>query len=227
MTTFTEPIPVPVLDKGFVRVVETMGGDTSIVQAARVSYGAGTKSVREDKKLIEYLLRNEHLSPFEMAEIKVHVKAPIFVARQWVRHRTASWNEVSARYSEVPDEFYVPAPEAVATQAKTNKQGRGEPLGPRDTDAARTMIEGGSKRAFNTYKCLLSLGVARELARSVLPVNFYTEWYWKVDLRNLLHFLDLRLDPHAQYEIREYAKALEQIVAAWVPWTHEAWSSRT
>lgn len=216
----------PVLDKGFVRVVDTMGNDASIVQAARVSYGAGTKSVREDSKLIAYLMRNEHLSPFEMVELKVHVKAPIFVARQWVRHRTASWNEVSARYSVMAPEFYLPAPEAIAAQSTSNKQGRGEPLDPETARAVAGDIDRASRTAFTYYEGLLRMGVARELARMVLPVNLYTEWYWKIDLRNLLHFIELRTDAHAQYEIRQYATALEEIVAAWVPATYEAFRHR-
>lgn len=212
----------PVLDHGFVRVIDAMGSDMAIVQAARVSYGDGTKTVRENKKLIAYLMRNEHLSPFEMAEIKVHVKAPIFVARQWVRHRTASWNEVSARYSEMPEEFYVPSTAAVAAQSTNNKQGRGEPLDHEAALAAASDIRNASGTAYAYYESLLRMGVARELARMVLPVNLYTEWYWKTDLRNLLHFIKLRTDEHAQYEIREYAKVLEKIVELWVPWTHAA-----
>ena len=216
----------PVLDRGFVRVVDTMGTDASIVQAARVSYGKGTKTAREDAKLIAYLMRNGHLSPFEMAELKVHVKAPIFVARQWVRHRTASWNEVSARYSEMPAEFYIPAPEAIAAQSTSNKQGRGETLSEEVGKAAAGDIERASRMAFAYYEGLLRMGVARELARMVLPVNLYTEWYWKIDLRNLLHFIELRTDAHAQYEIRQYACVLEEIVSKWVPATYEAFRHR-
>ena len=203
---------INVLDHGFVRLVDVMGDDSSIVQAARVSYGAGTKTVREDVMLIDYLMRNKHLSPFEMAEVKFHVKAPIFVARQWVRHRTASWNEMSARYSEMREEFYVPNESAVAAQSLTNKQGRDELVASEDRVRAVEAIQAASEDAFSTYRQLLDLGVARELARMVLPVNLYTEWYWKVNLRNLLHFLELRLHSHAQHEIQEYARAILRLV---------------
>ena len=216
---------INVLDHGFVRLVDVMGDDSSIVQAARVSYGAGTKTVREDVMLIDYLMRNKHLSPFEMAEVKIHVKAPIFVARQWVRHRTASWNEMSARYSEMREEFYVPEPEAIRRQSATNKQAGGEPLNLARAQAVAIAIQGAGTHAFWVYKDLLDKGVARELARMVLPVNLYTEWYWKVNLRNLLHFLELRLDPHAQEEIQEYARAILRLVeeGGRFPATLHAW----
>lgn len=214
---------IRVLDMGFVRLVDVMGDDSSIVQAARVSYGAGTKTAREDSKLIGYLMRNEHMSPFEMAELKFHVKAPIFVARQWVRHRMASWNEVSARYSEVRDQFYLPELDLIARQSETDKQGRGEALDTGVAIDARDRLLSNSIEAYRTYRTLLSLGVARELARMALPVNFYTEWYWKIDLRNYLHFLDLRDHPHAQHEIREYARASFLLVQELFPVTFDAW----
>lgn len=204
-----------VLDKGFIRVVDWMGDDSSIVQAARVSYGDGTKNLREDRQLIHYLLKNKHTSPFEMCEIKLHCKMPLFVARQWVRHRTASINEYSARYSVLKNEFYIPDTKHIGVQASDNKQGRaGEILSARE---AQTVITNCSLVAYDNYQDLLDLGVAREVARMVLPVNIYTEWYWKIDLHNLLHFLKLRLDLHAQFEIRAYAKVIHEIVKGWVP----------
>jgi thymidylate synthase (FAD) len=224
----------PVLDHGFIRVVDYMGNDDAIVQAARVSYGTGTKSVTDDRNLIRYLLRHRHTTPFEMAEIKLHVKLPIFVARQWIRHRTASVNEYSARYSLLDREFYVPSDEVIAVQSTENKQGRSDSV-PADQaiDVARKMAEAAGA-AYSTYLGLLNEetgdfksdprrdGIARELARAVLPVSFYTQWYWKIDLHNLMHFLALRLDPHAQYEIRCYAQEILKIVQAWVPHTCEA-----
>lgn len=212
-------VPHPALDQGFVRVVDYMGDDAAIVQAARVSYGPGTRAVSEDRQLIRYLMRHRHTSPFEMCELKLHVKLPIFVARQWIRHRMAGVNEVSARYSVLKDEFYLPDPPSVAKQSTDNKQGRGEEL---PGDAARWVIEvleESATSAFDDYRKLLDAGVARELARAALPLSTYTEWYWKIDLHNLLHFLALRMDSHAQLEIRAYADIIAGIVEAWVPAT--------
>jgi thymidylate synthase (FAD) len=217
-----------VLDHGFVRVVDYMGDDAAIVQAARVSYGSGTKSVRSDAGLVRYLMRHRHTTPFEMCEIKLHVKLPIFVARQWIRHRTANVNEYSARYSILDREFYVPAVEAVAEQSVTNRQGRGTALASEAAEAVRTRIEGGARDAFDLYDHLLGEdathgpAVARELARAVLPLSSYTQWYWKIDLHNLLHFVALRADPHAQAEIRAYADVILDLVRRWVPVTAEA-----
>ena len=218
--------PVPVLDHGFVRVVDYMGDDAAIVQAARVSYGQGTKQARDDSGLIRYLMRHWHSTPFEMCEIKLHVKLPVFVARQWIRHRTASVNEYSARYSILDREFYIPSPEHLAAQSVTNNQGRGATL--EGAEAARVLeiLKGDSARAYDHYEEMLATegqqGLARELARMNLPANIYTQWYWKIDLHNLMHFLRLRADPHAQYEIRAYAEALCSIVQDWVP---AAWSA--
>jgi len=207
---------------GFVRLVDSMGNDASIVQAARVSYGDGTKTQREDEKLIDYLMRNRHTSPFEMVAFKFHVKLPIFVARQWIRHRTGSFNEVSARYSVLPEEFYIPNEEDITTQDVKNRQGRTvEQVA--DANAARFIIEQHSRMAYTTYQHLLEMGVARELARMVLPLNIYTEWYWQVNLKNLLDFLRLRLDPHAQKEFRDYGKAILKLIAPSVPVTIESW----
>ncbi len=223
--------PLPVLDRGFVRVIDYMGDDGAIVQAARVSYGRGTKKVSDDRGLINYLMRMRHTSPFEMCELKLHVKLPIFVARQWVRHRTANVNEYSARYSVLADEFYVPAPEHVASQAGSNRQGRDRVLDPLQATAVRETVRANAERAYADYLALLNQdeagaalepereGLARELARIVLPLNTYTEWYWKTDLHNLLHFIALRADPHAQYEIRAYAEALLDVVRRWTPLT--------
>jgi thymidylate synthase (FAD) len=220
---------LPVLDHGFVRVVDYMGDDGAIVQAARVSYGRGTRRVSEDRGLINYLMRHRHTTPFEMCEIKYHVKLPIFVARQWIRHRTANVNEYSARYSILDNEFYIPAPEHLAAQANTNRQGRGSVI---EGDAARRVLDllrEDAGRAYAGYAELLNEdesgaprdpswpGLARELARMNLSLNFYTQWYWKTDLHNLLHFLSLRADPHAQYEIRAYADAMLETVKRWVP----------
>ena len=259
-----------VLDHGFVRVIDYMGDDAAIVQAARVSYGAGTRKVREDRALIRYLLRHRHTTPFEMCEIKLHIKTPIFVARQWLRHRTASVNEYSARYSRLDREFYVPDAAhlqavreeqigrqrasssgmddlfetrrttaerlALAIQSESNKQGRDDALeDEEEVRSALSRIDWVSTRAYGVYENLLNEdedgerkdpgrdGLARELARAVLPVNYYTQFYWKIDLHNLLHFLSLRADPHAQYEIRAYADAiLDKIVMRWVPETYQA-----
>lgn len=214
--------PVQCLDHGHVRIVDVMGDDAAIVQAARVSYGKGTKTVREDRGLIRYLVRHRHTSPLEMCEIKLHVKLPIFVARQWIRHRTAKINEISGRYSILDDEFYIPNGLNVLAQAKDNKQGRGDAL-PRDVvDKFLALTAGNAAETYNEYETSAADGVARELARINLPLNLYTSWYWKVDLHNLLHFLKLRMDPHAQYEIRVYADAIAKFVEAWVPFAWEA-----
>ncbi|MBP7095203.1 MAG: FAD-dependent thymidylate synthase [Spirochaetia bacterium] len=199
----------PVLDKGFVRLVDYLGGDERIAQAARVSYGAGTRTVREDAALIDHLLRNEHTSPFEQVVLTFHVKLPVFVARQWIRHRTARVNEISGRYSIMKDEFYVPAPEDVALQSRDNKQGRSDdPVAPEAAAAAISRMRADQKAAYESYSALVESGLARELARINLPLSLYTEWYWQIDLHNLFRFLSLRLDPHAQREIREYAAVL-------------------
>jgi len=211
----------PVLDYGFVRVIDYMGNDAAIVQAARVSYGDGTKTLREDEGLIRYLYRNRHTSPFEMCEIKLHCKMPIFVARQWVRHRTASINEVSARYSVLSEEFYVP--EQFKAQDTKNRQGSAEALGESDNVLMQDWTMESSQACYDLYTRMLDKGSSRELARMVLPVNFYTEWYWKIDLHNLLHFLTLRCDAHAQAEIRAYADVIAEIVKLWVPTVHAAW----
>ena len=195
----------PVLDHGFVRVVDYMGDDSAIVQAARVSYGAGTKSVSNDEGLIRYLMRHWHSTPFEMCEVKFHVKLPVFVARQWIRHRTANVNEYSARYSILDREFYIPAPEQLAAQSTVNNQGRGETLQGEEAARVLEILKTDSMRAYDHYEAMLSqegqAGLARELARMNLPANVYTQWYWKCDLHNLFHFLRLRADAHAQYEI--------------------------
>lgn len=213
----------PVLDKGFVRLVDYLGGDQRIVQSARVSYGAGTKSYRQDKGLINYLLRNEHTSPFEQVVLTFHTKMPIFVARQWVRHRTARLNEISGRYSVMEQEFYIPAPEHIAAQSSDNKQGReSEPMDPAEGKAVREAMEKSYTEAYETYQALLDRGVARELARVVLPLSLYTEWYWQIDLHNLFHFLKLRVDPHAQYEIRAYGEVMLDITRRVCPIAVEA-----
>ena len=228
--------PFEVLDHGFVRVIDYMGNDDSVVQSARVSYGSGTKKVNADKALINYLMAHRHTTPFEMCEIKFHIKLPIFVARQWIRHRTASVNEYSARYSIVEDEFYIPNPQHLSAQSKVNHQGR---------DENKILNSGEQKRVLellkhdttNAYKDYLEMinqdslgnivdenkeGLARELARMNLPLNCYTQWYWKIDLHNLLHFLNLRADKHAQYEIRVYAQIMLDLVKKWVPNCYEA-----
>ena len=208
----------PVLDKGFIRLVDYLGGDERVVQSARVSYGAGTKSHREDAGLIDYLLRNSHTSPFEQVILTFHVKLPIFVARQWIRHRTARLNEVSGRYSVMKDEFYVPAPEDLALQSTDNKQGRcAEPLDPAQAEKIRAAFAEGQKAAYAVYSSLVDEGLAKELARINLPLSLYTEWYWQIDLHNLFHFLELRLDNHAQKEIRLYAEVLLEIAKKVAP----------
>jgi len=216
----------PVLDHGFVRVIDYMGDDAAICQAARVSYGKGTKSVSNDEGLIRYLMRHWHSTPFEMCEIKLHVKLPVFVARQWIRHRTANVNEYSARYSILDREFYIPAPEHVAAQSTVNNQGRGDVLEGEEAARVLEILKADSARAYDNYQAMISddgqQGLARELARMNLPANIYTQWYWKVDLHNLFHFLRLRADAHAQYEIRVYADEICKIVADWVPAAYRA-----
>jgi len=208
----------PVLDKGFVRLVDYFGSDQRIVQAARVSYGAGTKSVREDAGLIDYLLRNEHTSPFEQVIFTFHIKMPIFIARQWVRHRTARMNEISGRYSIMTNDFYVPANEDIALQSTDNKQGRSsESVSEEYANKVHDLLEKGQKEAYSTYTELVESGLAREIARINLPLSLYTEMYWQCDLHNLMHFLKLRLDGHAQKEIRDYAKVILEIVRKVTP----------
>ncbi len=203
----------PVLDKGFVRLVDYYGSDQRIVQAARVSYGAGTKTVNQDAGLIDYLLRHQHTSPFEQVVFTFHVKMPIFVARQWVRHRMGRMNEVSGRYSIMKDECYVPEAACIAKQAKDNKQGReSEPLPKDEAEKVRKDFEEGQAHVYETYSKMVDDGIAREIARINLPLSLYTEFYWQMDLHNLFHFLKLRLDSHAQYEIREYAKVILDMV---------------
>ena len=217
---------IPVLDHGFIRVVDYMGDDAAICQAARVSYGKGTKSVQNDEGLIRYLMRHWHSTPFEMCEVKLHVKLPVFVARQWIRHRTANVNEYSARYSILDREFYIPAPEHIAAQSVVNNQGRGEALTGAEAARVLDILKTDSERSYDNYQAMISddgqRGLARELARMNLPTNIYTQWYWKVDLHNLLHFLRLRADAHAQYEIRVYADAICSVVADWVPFAYAA-----
>ena len=216
----------PVLDHGFVRVVDYMGDDAAICQAARVSYGRGTKSVQNDEGLIRYLMRHWHSTPFEMCEVKLHVKLPVFVARQWIRHRTANVNEYSARYSILDREFYIPAPEHVAVQSEVNNQGRGAVLEGEEAARVLELLKSDSMRAYDHYEEMIAgdgqQGLARELARMNLPANIYTQWYWKVDLHNLFHFLRLRADAHAQYEIRVYAEEICKLVADWVPFAYGA-----
>ena len=226
--------PMPVLDHGFIRVIDYMGDDAAVVQAARVSYGKGTKKVSEDRGLIQYLMRHRHTTPFEMCEIKYHVKLPIFVARQWIRHRTANVNEYSARYSILDNEFYIPAPDQLAAQSKSNRQGRGDVLTGKEAARVLALLREDSERAYRDYAEMLNTdeagavtdperqGLARELARMNLSLNFYTQWYWKTDLFNLLNFLSLRGDAHAQYEIRVYAEAMLSTLERWVPLTAEA-----
>jgi thymidylate synthase (FAD) len=226
--------PFNVLDHGFVRVIDYMGDDAAIVQAARVSYGRGTRRVSEDAGLIRYLMRHRHSTPFEMCEIKYHVKLPIFVARQWIRHRTANVNEYSARYSILDREFYLPAPEHLAAQSSVNRQGRGEVLGGDEAARVLDLLREDATRSYDHYVEMLNEdeqgaprdpdrpGLARELARMNLTLNTYTQWYWKIDLHNLLHFLSLRADAHAQYEIRVYADAMLETVKAWVPVAYQA-----
>ncbi|MEC8580585.1 MAG: FAD-dependent thymidylate synthase [Pseudomonadota bacterium] len=216
----------PVLDHGFVRVIDYMGDDNAITQAARVSYGKGTKAVSNDEGLIRYLMRHWHSTPFEMCELKLHVKLPVFVARQWIRHRTANVNEYSARYSILDREFYIPAPEHLAAQSVVNNQGRGEALSGEEAERVLRYLRDDAMRCYDHYEEMISQddqqGLARELARMNLPANVYTQWYWKVDLHNLLHFLRLRADAHAQYEIRVYADEICKLVADWVPFAYKA-----
>jgi len=217
------PIEIPCLDKGFVRLIDVMGDDNSIVQAARVSYGEGTKKLSEDRGLIRYLLRHQHTTPFEMVEFKFHVKLPIFIARQWIRHRTANVNEYSGRYSEMKDEFYVPALENIRPQSTMNKQGRSdETFPPEQAEIIADKFASSQDQMYAEYRELLDMGVAREIARINLPVSNFTEWYWKIDLHNLFHFLKLRIDAHAQFEIRVYGEAIASIVKDIVPIAWEA-----
>jgi len=225
---------MPVLDRGFIRVVDYMGNDGAVVQAARVSYGRGTRKVSEDRGLIHYLMRHRHSTPFEMCEIKFHVKLPIFVARQWIRHRTANVNEYSARYSILDREFYLPAPADLAAQSAANRQGRGEIVEGAEAAHVLDLLREDSLRQYAHYTEMLNegedgapadpqrRGLARELARMSLTLNFYTQWYWKIDLYNLMHFLSLRADPHAQYEIRAYAEVMLDVLRRWLPVCHEA-----
>ncbi len=211
------------LDKGFVRLIDSMGDDEAIVQAARVSYGSGTKSYREDRGLIRYLMRNKHTSPFEMVEFKFHVKLPIFVARQWIRHRTANVNELSGRYSQMTDEFYLPDLSQIRHQSDNNKQGRSDiHLDEETADNVLLRMHQSHRQSYDEYQSYLQDDLARELARINLPLSTYTEWYWKIDLHNLFHFLKLRLDAHAQYEIRVYAEAIASILRGIVPIAYEA-----
>ena len=238
--------PFNVLDYGFVRLIDYMGDESAIVQAARVSYGTGTKKASEDTALIRYLLRHRHTTPLEMCEIKLHIKLPIFVARQWIRHRTANVNEYSGRYSILDKEFYVPEPAALATQSQTNKQGRGDILAEHEADAVMKLLRDDANRAYEHYELMLGEkriskeeleecpnlatpmlhpeydGLARELARIGLSLNFYTQWYWKVDVHNLINFLSLREDKHAQYEVRVYAEIMSQMLKSWMPNVHAA-----
>lgn len=217
--------PFKVLDKGEIRIIEYMGTDSTIVNAARVSYGEGTKTVRDDQTLINYLLRNKHTSPFEMCEIVLYIKLPIFVAAQWIRHRTANINSYSARYSILKDEFYVPEPSSLKYQDANNKQASGNEALPLDV-AMKVCdeIAEHSAQTYALYESMMERGVSREYARMILPQNIYTYWYWKIDLHNLMHFLTLRLSDHAQYEIQEYAKVIfQQILPLWVPYTHQAY----
>ena len=225
---------MPVLDHGFIRVVDYMGDDTSVVQAARVSYGKGTKKVSTDSGLIKYLMRHWHSTPFEMCEIKYHVKLPIFIARQWIRHRTANVNEYSARYSILDKEFYLPTSENLAAQSKSNRQGRGDIIGGDQAKEVLTILKNDAEKTYNNYEVMLNerfdgstinenkKGLARELARMNLTLNTYTQWYWKTDLLNLMNFLRLRADSHAQYEIRAYADTMLDTLKKWVPTTFDA-----
>lgn len=227
--------PLPILDHGFIRVIDYMGDDNAIVQAARVSYGKGTKQVNQDRGLINYLMRHRHTTPFEMCDIKFHIKLPIFIARQWIRHRTASVNEYSARYSILGSEFYLPATQNLTPQSMVNRQGRSEDnLPPEIAERVLSLLKEDATNCYNHYIEMLnedehgniidenSVGLTRELARMNLTLNHYTEWYWKINLHNLLHFLALRADSHAQYEIRVYAQKMLEIVKAWVPFTYDA-----
>ncbi len=220
-------VKLPVLEHGYVVLVDYMGSDAAIVQAARVSYGAGTKTVRDDRGLIRYLMRHHHTTPFEMVEVKFLLRLPIYVARQVIRHRTANVNEYSARYSVVPDEFDVPAPGSVRLQSTRNRQGRGDPAPPEVDERFRTDLERLCSDAYRVYTAALGAGVARETARMVLPLAYYTEWYWKIDLHNLLHFLALRLDPHTQEETRRFAAEMAKIAQAICPIAYEAFEEFT
>jgi len=225
---------IPVLDHGFIRVIDYMGDDSSIVQSARVSYGKGTKKVSTDEGLIKYLMRHRHSTPFEMCEIKYHIKLPIFIARQWIRHRTANVNEYSARYSILDKEFYLPAKEQLAAQSQSNRQGRGDVIQGKQAEEVLNILKDDANRTYDNYEKLLNerfdgtkidenkVGLARELARMNLTLNTYTQWYWKTDLLNLLNFLSLRADNHAQYEIRVYADKMLDTVKRWVPITYQA-----
>ena len=225
---------IPILDHGFIRVVDYMGDDSSIVQAARVSYGKGTKKVSTDSGLIKYLMRHWHSTPFEMCEIKYHIKLPIFIARQWIRHRTANVNEYSARYSILDKEFYLPSKENLAAQSKNNRQGRGEVLSGDQANEVLNLLKNDAERTYDNYETMLNerydgsvidekkSGLARELARMNLTLNTYTQWYWKTDLLNLMNFLRLRADSHAQFEIRAYADVMLDTLKKWVPITYEA-----
>jgi len=225
---------IPVLDHGFIRVIDYMGDDSSIVQSARVSYGKGTKKVSTDEGLIRYLMRHWHSTPFEMCEIKYHVKLPIFIARQWIRHRTANVNEYSARYSILDKEFYIPAKEQLSAQATNNRKGRGDLITGQQADEVLKILKDDAVRTYDNYEKMLNerfdgtiidekkSGLARELARMNLTLNSYTQWYWKTDLLNLMNFLFLRGDSHAQYEIRVYAEKMLETVKKWVPITHAA-----
>ena len=227
---------IPVLDHGFIRVVDYMGDDAAVVQSARVSYGRGTKAANEDRGLIRYLMRHRHSTPFEMCEIKYHIKLPIFIARQWIRHRTANVNEYSARYSVLDREFYVPQPDQLAAQSSDNRQGRGAVLEGAEAERVLRLLRDDAMQTYDHYLEMLNedeagqpldtsrSGLARELARMNLTLNTYTQWYWKTDLHNLLHFLSLRADAHAQYEIRVYAEAMLKTVQAWVPHCYEAFA---
>ena len=226
--------PLPVLDHGFVRVIDYMGDDAAVVQAARVSYGRGTRAVTEDRGLIRYLMRHWHSTPFEMCEIKYHVKLPIFVARQWIRHRTANVNEYSARYSILDNEFYLPRPEHLAAQSKANRQGRAEVITGKEADRVFSLLRKDAELVYEHYMEMLNegeagepldaerSGLARELARMNLSLAFYTQWYWKTNLHNLMHFLSLRADAHAQYEIRVYADVMIDTLKRWTPICHDA-----
>ena len=214
---------IKVLDHGFVRLVDYMGGDARIVQTARVSYGEGTKTIRQDAGLIDYLLRHEHTSPFEHVIFELHCKMPIFVARQWIRHRTARLNEISGRYSVMKDEFYLPPREQITLQSADNKQGREkEAVPPELQDKVLELLKKDQSSGYANYTEILNDGIARELARINLPLSMYTEWYWQMDLKNMLHFLKLRMDSHAQWEIQEYARAIAQIVKAVCPLAYES-----
>ncbi len=226
--------PMPILDHGFIRVIDYMGNDSSIVQAARVSYGKGTKQVSTDSGLIKYLMRHWHSTPFEMCEIKYHVKLPIFIARQWIRHRTANVNEYSARYSILDKEFYLPSPEHLAAQSSSNRQGRGNIIEGKQAEKVLNLLKNDAEQTYDNYETMLNqrydgstvdeneVGLARELARMNLTLNTYTQWYWKTDLLNLMNFLRLRADHHAQYEIRAYADIMLDSLKKWVPITYEA-----